>query len=80
MQDRLIVLETAVDDAVTHGFPPECVKMLRDIVFRTHLDVLGRALLGDPRARVEPTTVRLHPGARMVQAEPPPEDNRLPRN
>ena len=31
--------------------------MLRDIVFRTHLDVFRRALLGDPPARVEPMTV-----------------------
>ena len=24
MQDRVITLETAVDDAVDHGLPPEC--------------------------------------------------------
>ena len=63
-------LETAVDDAVDHGLPPECAKMLRDIVFRTHLDVFRRALLGDPPAHVEPTTVRLQPGARAVRAKP----------
>ena len=45
-------------------------KMLRDIIFRTHLDVFCRALLGDPPARVEPTTVRLQPGARAVRAKP----------
>ena len=33
------------------------VKMLHDIVFRTHLDFFRRALLGDPPARVEPITV-----------------------
>ena len=33
MQDRLRALETAVDDAVDHGLPPERAKMLRDIVF-----------------------------------------------
>ena len=37
MQDRLGALETAVDDAADHGLPPECAKMLRHIVFRTHL-------------------------------------------
>ena len=37
MQDRVGALETAVDDAVDHGLPPECAKMLRDIGFRTHL-------------------------------------------
>ena len=58
MQDRVGALETAVDDAVDHGLPPECAKMLRDVVFRTHFDVLRRALLGDALARVEPMTVR----------------------
>ena len=61
MQDRVGALETAVDDAVDdavdHDVPPECGKTLRDIVFRTHLDVFRRALLGDPPARVEPMTV-----------------------
>ena len=37
MKDRVGALETAVDDAVDHGLPPECAKMLRDIGFRTHL-------------------------------------------
>ena len=37
MQDRVGSLETAVDDAVDHSLPPECAKMLRHIVFRTHL-------------------------------------------
>ena len=59
MQDRVGALETAVDDAVDHGLQPECAKMLRDIVFRAHLDVFRRALLGDPPARVEPMTVRV---------------------
>ena len=67
MQDRMGALETAVDD---HGLPPECAKVLRDIVFRTHLDVFRRALLGDPPARVEPMTVRLQPGARVVRPKP----------
>ena len=51
MKDGVGALEMAVDDAVDHGLPPECAKMLRDIVFRTHLDVFRRALLGDPSAR-----------------------------
>ena len=68
MQDRVGALETAVDDAVDHGLPPECAKMLRDVVFRTHFDVLRRALLGDALARVEPMTVRFYPGARVVGA------------
>ena len=70
MQDRVGALETAVDDVVDHGLPPECAKILRDIVFRTHLDVFRWALLGGPPARVEPMTVRLHPGARAVRAKP----------
>ena len=44
--------------------------MLRDIVFRTNLDVFRRALLGDPPARVEPMTLRLQPGAGTVRATP----------
>ena len=48
VKDRVGALEAAVDDAVDHGLPPECAKMLRDIVFRTNLDVFRRALLGDP--------------------------------
>ena len=43
--------------------------MLRDIVFRAHLDVFRRASLGDPPARVDPMTVRLQPGARAVRAK-----------
>ena len=54
---------------VDHGLPPECGKMLRDIVFCTHLDVFCRALLGYPPALVEPMTVGLQPGARAVQAK-----------
>ena len=69
MQDRVGALETAVDDVVDHGLPPECAKMLRDIVFYAHLDVFCRALLGDPPARVEPMTVRLQPSARAVRAK-----------
>ena len=44
--------------------------MLLDIIFRTHLDVFRRALLGDPPARVEPMTVRLQPGASAVREKP----------
>ena len=69
MQDRVGALGTAVDDAVDHELPP-CTKMLRDIVFRTHLDIFRRALLGDPPARLESMTVRLHPGARALRATP----------
>ena len=61
MQGRVGALETAVNDAVDHGLPLECDKMLRDIVFRSHLDVFRRALLGDPPARMEPRKVRLQP-------------------
>ena len=52
MHDRVGALETEVDDADDHGLPPECAKMLRDIVFRTHLDVFRWALIGDPPAGV----------------------------
>ena len=70
MQDRVGALETAVVDAGDHGLPPECGKVLRDIVFRTHSEVYSRAMLGDPPAHVEPMMVRLQPGARAVQAKP----------
>ena len=36
IQDRVGALDTTVDDTVDHGLPPECAKMLRDIVFRTY--------------------------------------------
>ena len=42
MQDRVSAFETAVDDAVDHGLPPGCTKMMQYIVFRTHLDVIRR--------------------------------------
>ena len=51
MQDRVGALETVADNAVDHGSPPECAKMLRDILFRKHLDVLRRPFLSDPPAR-----------------------------
>ena len=70
MQDRVCALVTAVDDAVAHSLPEECAKMLRDIIFRTHLDVFRRTLLGDPPARVEPMTVRIQPGAKALRAKP----------
>ena len=66
MEDRVGALETAIDDAVDRGLPPECAKMPRGIDFRTHLDVFHRSLLGDPPTRVEPMTMRLQPGARAV--------------
>ena len=57
-------------EAGDHDLAPECAKMLRDIVFGTHLDVFRRALLGDMPARVEPLTVRLQPGGRVVRVTP----------
>ena len=63
MKDRVGALETTVDDVLGDESPPECAKMTRDIVFRTHLDVFRWALLGDPPARMEPMTVRRQPGA-----------------
>ena len=71
------VLEPAVDNAVDHRFPPECAKMLRYIVFCTHLDVLCLALSGDPHARKKPGAFRFYSGAKVVRAKPPPERNRL---
>ena len=78
MRDRAGVLETAVDNAVDHGSPPECAKVLCDIVFRTHFQVLCRALLGDPPKRKKPVAVRFHLGARVVREKLPPERNRQP--
>ena len=77
IRDHVGVLETAVHDAVDHGSPPECAKMLRDIVFRTHHDMLCRALSGDPHARKKPAAVRFYSGARVVRAKPPPLRNCL---
>ena len=77
MRDRSGVLETAADNAVDHGSPPECPKILRDIVFRTHLDVLCRALSGGPPACKKPLAVRFHSGANVVQTKPLAERNRL---
>ena len=70
MKDRMGASRTAVDDAVGHDVPPECAKIVRDVVFRTHFDVFRRALLDDPPARVEPMTVRFQPGASAVRATP----------
>ena len=75
--DRVDVLETADDNAVDHGSPSECDKMLRDIVFRTHPDMSCRALSGGRHARKNPGAVRLQSGARAVAVKPPPERNRL---
>ena len=77
MQDCVGVSETEVDDAVDHGFPPECAKTLHDVVFRTHLDVFRRAFSGDPPARVEPMAMRLQQNAGMAPAIPPRECNHL---
>ena len=77
MRDRVGVLGTAVDNAVDHSSPPECAKMLRYVIFRTHLDELCRELSGDPYARKKPGVARFHSGATVVRAKPPPERNRL---
>ena len=66
MRDRAGVLETVVDNAVDHGSPREFAKMMRDIVFRTHLDVPCLVLPGDSPARKKPGAVRFHSGARVV--------------
>ena len=43
MQDRVGALGTAVDDVDDHDLPPECAKMLHDIVFtRTLTYSVGR--------------------------------------
>ena len=70
MQDRMGALGKVVDDAVDLELPPECTKMLRDIVVRTHLDVFRRVFLGDSPARVELMNVWSQPGARAVRATP----------
>ena len=48
MQDRVGAWKTAVDDAVDHGLPPECAKMLRDIVFRRQRDVIPSGVVDRP--------------------------------
>ena len=77
MRDRVGVLETAVDNAFDHSSLQECAKMLRYVVFRTHLDVLCRALSGDPHARKKPGAVPFHSGVKVVRTKLPPERNRL---
>ena len=52
------MLEAAVDKSVDHDSPSEYAKLLRDIVFRTHLDVLHRGVVCDPSERVGPMAVR----------------------
>ena len=78
MQDRAGALGTVVDHADGHALPPECAKMLRDIVFRTHLDVFRRALLGNPPARVEPMTGSTRAGGLpsncLLYTSPSPRD------
>ena len=78
MQDHLGAWKRHVDNADDHGLPPECPRMLHDIVIRTNLDVFVRAFLGHTPARVGPMTVRLRPGARVVRTKPPLEHNHLP--
>ena len=46
------------------------VKMLPDIIFHTHIHVFCWAVWGYPPARLEHMTVRLQPGARVVQTKP----------
>ena len=70
MHHRVRALETAVEEAVGHGVPPEGAKMLHDTVFCTHLDVFCRSLLGDPPSRVETMTVHLQPSAQAMRAKP----------
>ena len=80
IRDGVGVLETAVDNAADHNSPPQCAKMLRSIIFRTHLNVLCRALPGDPPALKKPGAVRFNSGPRVVRAKPLPERNRLRRS
>ena len=77
MRGRVGVLELAIDNAVDHGSTLECAKMLRDIVFGRHLDVLCQALSGDTPARKKPVAVGFHSGARLMRAKPPTVHNRL---
>ena len=49
---------------------PESAKMLRDIVFRRHLDMCRWAMFSDTPTCVELITVRLTPGERDVLARP----------
>ena len=62
MWDGLDVLQTAVDNAVDHGFLPKGANMLCDVIFCTHLGAFRRPFLIDPPASVEPMMVRLQLG------------------
>ena len=77
MRDRVGLLDADIDNAVDHGSPPECAKMLRDIVFRAHLDEVCQALSGDSPACEKPVAVRFYSGASLVRMKPPPERSRL---
>ena len=50
IQDRVGALDTTVDDTVDHGLPPECAKMLRDIVLRILTHSVGRCWAARLRA------------------------------
>ena len=77
MRDRVGVFEAAVDNAADHSSPSEYAKMMRCIVFRTHLDVLSKVLSGNPHAHEKPRAVRCHSSTMVLRAKPSPERNRL---
>ena len=67
LKDRVGVFEVLTDNAVDHGNPAECAKMLREIICRKQYEVFGLAIQHDRPARVENMIVWLQRSARVVR-------------
>ena len=67
LHDRVGVFEMLIDDAVDHGFPAECAKILRNIACRKQHNVFRLAIQHDPPARLKHMIVWLQRSARVVQ-------------
>ena len=80
LHDGVGVLEVLIDDAVDHGFPAECAKMLRDMVRRKKHEVFRPAIRYDPRKRVEHMIVWLQRSASVVRRNAPSDRNCLAWN
>ena len=78
LHDRVGVFEMLIDDAVDHGFPAECAKILRNIACRKQDKVFRLAIQHDPPARLKHMIVWLQRSARVVQEIPISDRTHLP--
>ena len=69
-RDHVDLFKALIYDAVDHGFPATCAKMLRDIVSPKKHEVFRHAIQGHPPARVEHIIVWLQRCASMVRVKP----------